>query len=61
MRTIPYLYKMKSKAKIPAKKQKPLREEILHSARASFKIEGIHISAVDAKATLKKVELSLGK
>lgn len=37
------------------------REEIMHAALASFKIEGINISAEQALATLKKVEASLGK
>jgi len=52
---------MKTKAKKPIKSGKPLREEILHSARASFNMEGIPISKSDAKQTLKKVEVSLGK
>ena len=50
--------------KVKQKKQqiKPVnREQILRSALASFKIEGINISAAQAQATLKKVEASLGK
>ncbi|MBY0426126.1 MAG: hypothetical protein K2Q22_10850 [Cytophagales bacterium] len=38
-----------------------LRAEILQSAMASFKIEGISIPQDDALKTLKKVEVSLGK
>jgi len=37
------------------------REQILQSALASFRIEGINISVEQAVATLKKVETSLGK
>ena len=37
------------------------REEILRSVVASFRIEGINISAEQALATLKKVEANLGK
>ena len=37
------------------------RQEIADSMRASFRIEGITISAEQARATLRKVELSLGK
>ncbi len=43
------------------KKDKLVREQILQSMVASFKIEGIHISADSANAALKKVELNLGK
>lgn len=52
---------MKSTVKKTSKKDKSLREQILKSMLASFKIEGIHIPADLAAATLKKVELSLGK
>jgi hypothetical protein len=52
---------MKSKSKKTEKKNSPLREEILRSMLHSFKIEGIHISESNAFASLKKVELSLGK
>jgi hypothetical protein len=38
-----------------------LREEILHSAIASFRIEGIHITTEQALAALKKIEANLGK
>lgn len=38
-----------------------LREQILQSMRASFKIEGIAITNENAHLALKKVELSLGK
>ncbi|MBL0095579.1 MAG: hypothetical protein IPP46_03100 [Bacteroidetes bacterium] len=38
-----------------------LRDEILQSLIASFRIEGIDISLSVAKETLKKVEISLGK
>ena len=51
---------MKSAAK-KEKKTSTLRQEILRSLLASFKIEGIDIPASIAEATLKKVELSLGK
>lgn len=51
---------MKSKPKKAIKQGKPLRLEILNSARASFKIEGIHISESQAQETLKKVEIKLG-
>jgi len=52
---------MKSKSKKDVKQEKALRVEILQSARASFKIEGIDISESQAKETLKKVEIKLGK
>ncbi len=45
----------------PNKKDKLVREQILQSMVASFKIEGIDISADSANAALKKVELNLGK
>lgn len=38
-----------------------LRSQILKSAVASFKIEGINISKSTALNALKKVELNLGK
>jgi hypothetical protein len=34
----------------------PTREQIMHSALASFRIEGIHISQEQAIAILKKIE-----
>ena len=37
------------------------REQILRSAMASFRIEGIHITTEQAFASLKKVETKLGK
>ena len=43
------------------KDKKPSREQIMQSAIDSFRIEGINISKEMALATLKKVELSLGK
>lgn len=54
-----YIYGMKSPNK--SKTDKSRREEILKSLLASFKIEGIDISAQVAAATLKKLELKLGK
>jgi hypothetical protein len=42
-------------------KNKALRKEILQSAVASFKIEGIHVSGDKALAIFKKVEFSLEK
>ena len=51
---------MKTK-EIKIKDKKIVREEILQSAIASFRIEGIKISKEMALATLKKVEFSLGK
>lgn len=41
--------------------KKTLREQVLKSALASFRIEGINIPKEKALATLEKVELSLGK
>ena len=52
---------MKSKSKKSLRNASGLREEILKSALSSFKIEGIYISEPDAAASLKKVELTLGK
>jgi len=37
------------------------REQIIQSMLASFKIEGINIPADLANATLKKIEVTLGK
>ena len=37
------------------------RQEIADAMRASFRIEGITISAEQARAALRKVELSLNK
>jgi len=52
---------MKSKIDKNIKQNDSLREDILKSMVASFKIEGIHISPEKALASLKKVELNLGK
>lgn len=52
---------MKKKPEKDFKQNKSLREQILQSMLASFKIEGINISPDLALATLKKVELNLGK
>ena len=43
------------------KDKKSSREQIMKSALASFRIEGINISEEMALLTLKKIELSLGK
>ena len=43
------------------KNKKISREQIMHSAVASFRLEGINISKEKALLALKKVELSLGK
>ncbi len=51
---------MKSTSK-KSKNGHSLREEILKSLMASFKIEGIEIPLSVAEKTLKKVELNLGK
>lgn len=51
---------MKTKQR-KTKDENILREQIMNSALASFKIEGINISKEKALATLKKVELSLEK
>lgn len=42
-------------------RQTAKRQEIAQAMRASFRIEGITISAEQAQAALRKVELSLGK
>ena len=47
--------------KAKTKEKKILREKILESALASFRIEGIEISKETAYEVLKKVELSLGR
>ena len=52
---------MKAKIQKPVNKGTTLREEILHSLLNSFKIEGINISETKALASLRKVELNLGK
>ena len=53
---------MKREASKSIKKDKAsTREQILQSMRASFKIEGINIPADLANATLKKIEVTLGK
>ena len=57
---ISYICIMKAQ-KIRRKKAIPLREEILKSMLASFKIEGIIIPHDLALKALKKVEFSLGK
>lgn len=51
---------MKSTSK-KSKNGHSLREQILKSLMASFKIEGIDIPLSVAEQTLKKVELNLGK
>ena len=51
---------MKDKAK-KSKGNKALRQQILQSMLASFKIEGINIPTDLALATLRKVELNLEK
>jgi hypothetical protein len=52
---------MKRKSKKSADSTKSLREQILESMLASFKIEGINIPVDLALSTLDKVELNLGK
>jgi len=56
----PYICIVKSTSK-KSKKKHSLREQILRSLMASFKIEGIDIPLSVAEQTLKKVELNLGK
>ena len=51
---------MKASQKKKNDKKSP-REQIMQSALASFRIEGINISKEKALIALKKVELSLGK
>ena len=55
-----YFYNVKAILK-KFKDTQALRDEILKSLIASFRIEGIDISISVAKETLKKVEISLGK
>lgn len=52
---------MKRKVNKATKKDESLREQILQSMLASFKIEGINISQDAASIALKKVEFNLGK
>lgn len=52
---------MKTNIKKTEKTDRTLREQILQSMVASFKIEGINIPMETALLTLKKVELNLGK
>ncbi len=58
MLIISYFYSMKTK---PIKDKKEVRKQILESAMASFRIEGINIPKDVAEALLKKVELNLGR
>ena len=51
---------MKTK-QVKTKDKKTTREQIMQSALASFRIEGINITEEKALAALKKVELSLEK
>ena len=46
---------------VKSKSNKSLRQQILDSMLASFKIEGINIPTDIALKTLKKIEISLGK
>ena len=55
-----YLYNMNAKPK-KGKKKLSSREQIMQSALASFRIEGIYIPKEMALQVLKKVELSLGR
>jgi hypothetical protein len=52
---------VKTKLEKTPKTSKELRQEILNSMIASFKIEGINISSDFATSTLKKLEVTLGK
>jgi hypothetical protein len=52
---------VKTKSEKSSKTSKELRQEILNSMIASFKIEGITISSDIATTTLKKLEVTLGK
>ena len=56
-----YFYIVKNKSKKVLKADHSLREQILQSMMASFKIERINIPIDVALASLKKVELNLGK
>ena len=58
---LPIFTSMKSKSKKSADSTKSLREQILKSMLASFKIEGINIPADLAISALDKVEINLGK
>lgn len=51
---------MKTK-QVKTKDKKVTREQIMQSALASFRIEGIDITEEKALAVLKKVVLTLGK
>ncbi|MBC8083208.1 MAG: hypothetical protein H7Z21_08355 [Hymenobacter sp.] len=44
-----------------ATRQATKRQQIAEALRASFRIEGIQVSAEQAQAALRKVEASLGK
>jgi tryptophan synthase beta subunit len=44
-----------------ATRQDIKRQQIVEALRASFRIEGIQVSAEQAQAALRKVEASLGK
>ena len=44
-----------------ATRQATKRQQITEAMRASFRIEGIQVSAEQAQAALRKVEASLGK
>lgn len=50
---------MKTAPTLAAKISK--RQQIAEALRASFRIEGIQVSAEQARAALRKVEASLGK
>jgi len=52
---------MKPQSTNIANKDKFVRKQILRSMLASFKIEGIIIPEDAARATLKKIELTLEK
>jgi hypothetical protein len=56
-----YIYAVKTKQEKSPKTNKELRQEILNSMIASFKIEGINISSDFAISTLKKLEVTLEK
>ncbi|WP_201981369.1 hypothetical protein [Hymenobacter rubidus] len=49
------------KPTIPTARQAAKRQQIAEAMRASFRIEGIQVSAEQAQAALRKVEASLGK
>jgi|GEM_PF-1686093 len=55
----PYFHCVKTRPNKEAKLNKALRQDILKAMIASFKIEGVTISAKDATSTLKKIEASL--